>query len=41
MTARVKFFRLTKNTRRKLAERSAVLYGRALSRWNTRTPLIK
>ncbi len=38
-----KFFRirLSRLAHKKLQERSAVLYTRALERWNVRSPLIK
>lgn len=32
---RARFIHLTKRTEEKLAERSAILYARALDRWNT------
>ena len=33
--------RLTRSAQRKLQERNAVLYTRALERWNTRNPVVK
>ena len=33
--------KLSRDARTKLQERSAVLYTRALERWNTRRPVVK
>lgn len=33
--------KLSRSARKKLQERSAVLYTRALERWNTRNPFVK
>lgn len=33
--------RLSRDAQKKLQERSAVLYTRALERWNTRRPVVK
>lgn len=38
---RVRLINVTKRTEEKLAERSAILYARALDRWNVKEPPTK